>query len=66
MVKLICVNFPCEEYLPEKYFRVIRIIKTGNRRRAFNFCSTKCMVKFFASLTPLEEFELGQYTSKIP
>lgn len=47
-----CMNFPCEENLPEKYYRVIRVIKTGNKRRSFNFCSIKCMKEFFEKMVP--------------
>ena len=51
MVRLICHNFPCENYLPETYFRVVRIIRTDHRRRSFNFCSLDCMIEFFGKLS---------------
>lgn len=50
-----CDNFPCENKLPEKYYRVIRVIKTGNRRRSFCFCSLKCMQTYFVKMTENSE-----------
>lgn len=48
----ICMNFPCEEELPEVYYRVIRVIRTGNKRRSFNFHCIECMKEFFDKMTP--------------
>lgn len=50
----ICYNFPCEIVLPEKYYRVIRVIRGGNKRRSFNFCSLNCMKEYFEKMTPNE------------
>lgn len=46
----ICHNFPCDTTLPAEYYRVIRVIRNGNKRRSFNFCSVRCMKVYFEKM----------------
>ena len=50
-----CYDWECESLLPEKYYSVVRIIKTGNLRKRYNFCSIPCMLRFFSRKDTLEE-----------
>ena len=47
----LCYHPKCEDELPEKYYRVIRIIKSGNKRKRYNFCCVECMLDFFGKLS---------------
>ena len=48
-----CANFPCEKKLPEIYYRVVRVIRKGNLKRGFTFCSIKCMKEYLEKMTPI-------------
>ena len=48
MPPMYCYNWDCDIALPEKYYTVIRIIKTGNKRKRYNFCTIDCLVDFFS------------------
>ena len=41
-----CENIECRNNLPEEYYSILRTIKTGNKRRRFNFCSLDCLVQY--------------------
>lgn len=42
-----CSYYLCENELPELHYRVLRVIKTGNKRRTWPFCSIACIINFF-------------------